>query len=162
MASDSIGFVILMVGIALSGFLLYDAAVGTVEEISDAEKSLQEESLERENTELELTDSVYFSGNQTLIVRINNIGSEPVSLDTSSIVFENELASPDTQFTFKSSSVTPNTEINTAPYPTERTAIPPGGQLRSEFVFSSAGIIPDRVKFITLRGLSYSKVVTNG
>ncbi|WP_435067277.1 fla cluster protein FlaF [Haloplanus sp. C73] len=80
---------IVFVGLFLAFSTAYTASANGFERVSDATSSVQDETLERQNTALNITTATYDSGNQTLTVEVVNEGATSLAVNATDLVVDN-------------------------------------------------------------------------
>jgi flagellar protein FlaF len=80
---------IIFVGIFLAFSSAYTSSANAFERVADAESSVDEESLDRQNTALSITNATYDAGNDTLTVDVVNEGTTDLSVDATDLLVDN-------------------------------------------------------------------------
>jgi flagellar protein FlaF len=83
---------IIFLGVLIATGTLYTAAAGTAETLEDAHDSDEERLLDRRNTDINVTSVTYRnnSGSYPVEIRVNNTGTETLSVNDTSILVDNE------------------------------------------------------------------------
>lgn len=79
---------IIFVGAFISVGMAYSAASNGHEVVSDAQSSVHEDALARQNTALNVTNASYTSG--SLTVKVENAGSTALSVNDTDVVVDNQ------------------------------------------------------------------------
>jgi flagellar protein FlaF len=84
---------IIFVGLFLAFSTAYTASANGFERVSDARSAVNDEALERQNTELSITNVTYDAGNDTLTVEAVNEGSVGLSVGGVDLLVDNRYRS---------------------------------------------------------------------
>lgn len=151
MASNSIGFAVLLIAVLLGSVALLQAFAVSVDEISDSQSEQLEKSIEVKNQDINLvTDS---PNPNEFIIRVENTGMNEIDATKLTILFENTDASITNSFTFDGSTFTPDAEIDGEPVPENRTVIPPKRELDVTYTISGGSVEPSQVRVFTPVGV---------
>jgi flagellar protein FlaF len=126
---------IIFVGAFISVGMIYTAASNGYEVVSDAQTSVHEDALARQNTALNVTNASYDAG--TLTVTVRNTGSTALSVNDTDVVVDNEYVT-----TFESRTVEGDAQTD---------LWLPGENLTATVDRAS---VPTRVKVVTEYGVS--------
>jgi flagellar protein FlaF len=86
---------IIFLGVLVATGTLYSAAAGTAEQIAEAQKEDREDLLDRQNTEIEVTEVVYNDSESNLEINVTNTGTTTLSVEETSLLVDNGLVQPD-------------------------------------------------------------------
>ena len=136
---------IIFAGLFVAFGMFYTATANTQERVTEANEDWRDETIQQQNTELELVDATHYASNDSLIVRANNTGAVSLSVTDTDLLVDNELQ---TSFTERAVDGDGATGLWL-----------PGQQIRYNVTFASQ---PDRVKLVAETGVSETEVVTSG
>lgn len=80
---------IVFIGLFLAFSTAYTASANGFERVTDANTAVQDETLERQNTALNITTAAYDDGNQTLTVEVVNEGTTSLTVNATDLVVDN-------------------------------------------------------------------------
>jgi flagellar protein FlaF len=80
---------IVFVGLFLAFSTAYTASANGFERVADARSAVDEESLDRQNTAIAVTNATYDAGNDTLRVDATNEGATALRVDAVDVVVDN-------------------------------------------------------------------------
>jgi flagellar protein FlaF len=80
---------IVFVGLFLAFSTAYTASANGFERVADARSAVDEESLERQNTAIAVTNATYDAGNDTLRVDATNEGTTALRVDAVDVIVDN-------------------------------------------------------------------------
>ncbi|SDZ83854.1 flagellar protein FlaF [Haloplanus vescus] len=133
---------IIFVGLFLAFSTAYTASANGFERVSDATAAVDDQTLERQNTALNVTTATYDAGNETLIVDVVNEGSTSLSVNATDLVVDNTYR---TDFAVRSVDGDNSTSLWL-----------PGERLHLEVSMSTQ---PTRIKIVTGPGVAATEVV---
>jgi flagellar protein FlaF len=136
---------IIFAGMFIAFGMFYTATSNGFERISEARSESAEDMLEQRNTALNITEVTYnASGNDDLVIRVNNTGSTELAINDTDVLVDNDFQGVDDWDSYNVDGDT-DTEVWL-----------PGEQLEITISRSSD---PTRVKVVTGPGLSDTEVV---
>ncbi|MFC6872030.1 archaellum stator protein ArlF [Halobellus marinus] len=86
---------IIFLGVLVATGTLYSAAAGTAEQIAEAQEEDREDLLDRQNTEIGVTEVVYNDSESNLDITVTNMGTTTLSVEETSLLVDNALVQPD-------------------------------------------------------------------
>jgi len=87
---------VIFLGVLIASGTLYTAAAGSAEQITDARDGKGEDLLDRRNTDLEITKTVYNQSTDVLELNVTNTGTTTLSVNGTSLLVDNDYVTPDT------------------------------------------------------------------
>ena len=79
----------MFVGLFLAFSTAYTASANGFERVTDASTAVNEQSLERQNTALDITTATYDAGNETLTVEVVNEGTTTLAVNATDLLVDN-------------------------------------------------------------------------
>ncbi|MFY4812767.1 flagellin [Haloarcula sp. AONF1] len=130
---------------AFIGFgMFYSATANSFERVNDAREDQRDRLLDQQNTDISLVSVTWnASGNDNLVVTIDNTGSETLSVEATDLLVDNEYRT--------GYGTTVDGDGSTDVW---------ASQERLEITVSSLGSQPDRVKVVAENGIAETMVVS--
>ena len=130
---------------AFIGFgMFYSASANGFERVNDAREDQRDRLLDQQNTDISIASATWnASGNENLVVSVDNTGSETLSVAETDLLVENDYQT--------GYDTTVDTEPSTDIW---------ASQERLEITVTSFSSPPDRVKVVTENGVAYTMVVS--
>ncbi|NLV13457.1 flagellin [Haloarcula argentinensis] len=130
---------------AFIGFgMFYSATANSFERVNDAREDQRDRLLDQQNTDISLVSVTWnASGNDNLVVTIDNTGSETLSVEATDLLVDNDYRT--------GYGTTVDGDGSTDVW---------ASQERLEITVSSLGSQPDRVKVVTENGVAETVVVS--
>lgn len=165
MASSSLGFLVVLVGIVLGGVMFLQSGLFLFNEITDAHASELEEIQDTKNEDLDIigaesdVDTQNGESITEVEISVTNNGEHSINAHRLTMLFENEYISLREESEYNGNSVEPiSVTINGNSYPGERTHVPPDGEINAVFEIET-DTPPERVKIITMQELEYGEQI---
>lgn len=89
MASDSISFLVLFIGITFVGFFFAQNAIDSYASFASSQEEQREAITERLDAEAAITEATYNTSNSTLQISLNNTGTEPIQIEQTTVLIDN-------------------------------------------------------------------------
>ncbi|EMA34400.1 flagellar protein F [Haloarcula japonica] len=130
---------------AFIGFgMFYSATANSFERVNDAREDQRDRLLDQQNTDISLVSATWNeSGNDNLVVTVDNTGSETLSVEATDLLVDNDYHT--------GYDTTVDTDSSTDIW---------ASQERLEITVSSLSSQPDRVKVIAENGIAETMVVS--
>lgn len=91
--SVSASVAILLAATLIAFGMFHSAAYNTVERVTDAQAEAKDDLLDQQNTAIDLTEAVYYQGNDSLHVNVTNTGATTLSVSETDLLADNEYRS---------------------------------------------------------------------
>lgn len=151
MASNSIGFSIILITLILGSTALIQSVGISINELAGSQSTQIEKSIEVKNQDLVVRTNT--PNPNEFRLEIENTGSSSIDTEKFSILFENTDASIRQSFSFDGTTFNPSTvEISGDAVPENRTVIPSGSQLNVSYTATSSSR-PSQVRVFTKSGV---------
>ena len=89
--SVSASTAVVFIGLLVSVGMVYTTGTNVTERVLDAQGDASERRLDRQNTDLAVTNATYFEGNGTLVLRAENRGATGLGVNATDVVLDNAL-----------------------------------------------------------------------
>lgn len=89
--STSAAAAVIFIGVLVSLSILYPAAAGSFEQVSDAMESREDRTLKQRNSDLLIENATYDGGNDRVRINVTNTGTVSIEVNETDLLVDGEL-----------------------------------------------------------------------